>query len=98
MRGSVGLGMTLRPACGGGLKPPETIPVPAGVPTPVLPAIALPAVDTSASPGAGGGAAGRARIAAEWPLRQRVKAVAREHGMVVTAAPLASDVGVGISR
>src|SRR5207244_9583002 len=69
-----------------------------GVPTPVLPAIALPAVDTSASPGAGGEAAGRARIAAEWPLSQRVKSVAGEHAMVVTSHPLASDVGVDILR
>jgi len=98
MRRSLGLGLALLTACGGGLKPPETIPVPAGVPTPVLPAIALPAVDTSASPGAGGGAAGRARIAAEWPLSQRVKSVAGEHAMVVTSHPLASDVGVDILR
>ena len=98
MRRSLGLGLALLTACGGGLKPPETIPVPAGVPTPVLPAIALPAVDTSASPGAGGEAAGRARIAAEWPLSQRVKSVAGEHAMVVTSHPLASDVGVDILR
>jgi gamma-glutamyltranspeptidase/glutathione hydrolase len=98
MRRSLGLGLVLLTACGGGLKPPETIPVAPGLPTPVLPAIALPAVDTSASPGARGGPAGGARIAAEWPLSQRVKSVAGEHAMVVTSHPLASDVGVDILR
>jgi len=98
MRRSLGLGLVLLTACGGGLKPPETIPVAPGLPTPVLPAIALPAVDTSASRGAGGGPAGRARIAAEWPLSQRVKSVAGQHAMVVTSHLLASDVGVDILR
>ena len=97
MRRSLGLGLLLVTACRGGIKVPETIPVAPGVPGPLPPAIAVPAVDTSARPTAGG-VAGRALIAPDWPLTQRVRSVAAEHAMVVTSHPLASDVGVDILR
>src|SRR2546425_511827 len=67
-------------------------------PATIPPVVAPPDVDTSARPAAGGEAADRALIAADWPLTQRVKSVAGEHAMVVTSHPLASDVGVDILR
>jgi len=97
MRRSLGLGLLLVTACRAGLKAPETILVPPGVLVPLPPAIALPAADTSARPGAEV-VAGRALIAPDWPLTQRVRSVAAEHAMVVTSHPLASDVGVDILR
>src|SRR3989454_8052518 len=98
MRKSLGLALLLLTACSGGVKPPETIPVPPDVPAPISPAIAPPAVDTPAKP-AGGVVAGRdALIAADWPLGLRVKPVAGAHAMVVTSHPLASDVGVDVLR
>jgi len=98
MRRSLGLGLLVLTACGGGIKAPETIPIPPDIPAPTSPAIAPPAVDTPARPAAGAVAAHGALIAADWPLGQRVKAVAGEHTMVVTSHPLASDVGVDILR
>jgi gamma-glutamyltranspeptidase/glutathione hydrolase len=98
MRRSLGLGLLLLTACGGGIKAPETIPVASGVLDSIPPAVALPAVDMAATPAADGGATGGARIAAAWPLGQRVRPVAGEHAMVVTSHPLASDVGVDILR
>src|SRR5947208_2949299 len=90
--------LLLLPACRGGVKLPETIPVPPDVPALIPPAIAPPAVDTPAKP-AGGVVAGRdALIAADWPLGLRVKPVAGAHAMVVTSHPLASDVGVDVLR
>jgi len=97
MRRSLGLGLLLVTACRAGLKAPETILVPPGVLVPLPPAIALPAADTSARPGAEV-VAGRALIAPDWPLTQRVRSVAAEHAMVVTSHALASDVGVDILR
>src|SRR3989441_7262903 len=97
MRRSLGLGLLLVTACRAGLKAPETILVPPGVLGPLPPAIALPAADTSARPGAEV-VAGRALIAPDWPLTQRVRSVAAEHAMVVTSHPLASDVGVDVLR
>src|SRR5207245_3589182 len=95
MRRSLGLGLLLVTACRAGLKAPETILVPPGVLVPLPPAIALPAADTSARPGAEV-VAGRALIAPDWPLTQRVRSVAAEHAMVVTSHRLACEVGVGI--
>jgi len=96
MRRSLGLGLVVLTACGG-IKAPETIPLPPIVP-PAIPAIALPAVDSSAGPATGGESVRGALIAADWPLAQRVKAVVGEHAMVVTSHPLASDVGVDVLR
>jgi gamma-glutamyltranspeptidase/glutathione hydrolase len=98
MRRSLGLGLLLLTACSGGIKAPDTIPVDLGVPAPVPPAIASPTVDTPATPTAEVVAARGALIAANWPLGQRVNAVAGAHAMVVTSHPLASDVGVDILR
>jgi gamma-glutamyltranspeptidase/glutathione hydrolase len=97
MRRLLGLGLLLLTACGGGIKPPETLPVAPGVPA-TPPAVAPPAVDTPARPAAGGAPARGALIPADWPLTQRVRPVAGEHAMVVTSHPLASDVGVDILR
>ncbi len=98
MRRTLRLGLLVLAACSGGMKVPETIPVVPVVPPPIPPVIAPPDVDTSARPAAGGEAADRALIAADWPLTQRIKSVAGEHAMVVTSHPLASDVGVDILR
>jgi len=98
MRRALRLGLLVLAACSGGIKVPETIPVAPVVPPPIPPVVAPPDVDTSARPAAGGEAADRALIAADWPLTQRVKSVAGEHAMVVTSHPLASDVGVDILR
>jgi gamma-glutamyltranspeptidase/glutathione hydrolase len=94
MRRSLGLSLLVLTACGGGRKAPETIAVPAPAP----PTIAPPAVDTVARAAAPVGATGRALIAADWPLTQRVRSVTGEHAMVVTSHPLASEVGVEILR
>src|SRR2546430_7352346 len=99
MRRSLALGLLVL-ACRGGIKAPVTIPVAPGVLDSIPPAIALPAVDTSArtaAPAAAVAARG-ALIAPEWPLTQRVRSVTGEHAMVVTSHPLASDVGVNILR
>ena len=96
MRRSVGLGLLLLTACGGGIKAPETIPVP---PVPFVPLTLVdtaPAEGTPASPAAAG--TQDARIAPTWPLSLRVKPVTGEHAMVVTSHPLASDVGVDVLR
>src|SRR5438093_322157 len=98
MRKSLGLALLLLTACRGGVKLPETIPVPPDVPAPISPAIAPPAVDTPAKPAAGVRAGRDALIAADWPLGLRVKPVAGAHAMVVTSHPLASDVGVDVLR
>ena len=98
MRRALRLGLLVLAACSGGIKTPETIPVAPGVLPAIPAAIAPPVVDTSAKPAAGGGEAGPALVAADWPLTQRVKSVAGEHAMVVTSHPLASDVGVDILR
>jgi len=94
MRRSLGLGLLLSTACGGGLKAPETIPIPDVV------VAAVPPADTAPGPTTSPTAAGTrdALIAAVWPLGQRVKPVTGEHAMVVTSHPLASDVGVDILR
>src|SRR5213595_488794 len=98
MRRALRLGLLVLAACSGGIKTPETIPVAPGVLPAIPAAIAPPVVDTSAKPAAGGGEAGPALVAADWPLTQRVKSVAGEHAMVVTSYPLAGDVGVDILR
>src|ERR1043166_1840083 len=95
MRRSLVLGLLVL-ACRGGIKAPETIPVAPGVLDSIAPAIAPPAVDTSAR--AAVQTPGRALIAAGWPLTQRVTPVSGEHAMVVTSHPLASDVGVEMLR
>src|ERR1043166_217470 len=89
MRRSLVLGLLVL-ACRGGIKAPETIPVAPGVLDSIAPAIAPPAVDTSAR--AAVQTPGRALIAAGRPLPQRVTPVSGEHAMVVTSHPLASDV------
>src|SRR5437016_6961642 len=96
MRRSVGLGLLLLTACGGGIKAPETIPVPPVAFVPLTPVDTAPAGGTPASPAATG--TQDARIAPAWPLSLRVKPVTGEHAMVVTSHPLASDVGVDILR
>lgn len=95
MRAIGALGLSFLVACSGSLKVPEINPdtVAVGVPpTPVpdLPAISGEAAHVLSSPGA--------RIAAGWPLSQRVREVVGERGMVVTSHPLASDVGVDVLR
>src|SRR4029077_10649469 len=96
MRRSVGLGLLLLTACGGGLQAPETIPVPPVALVPLPPVDTAPAAGTPASPAAGGPR--DAPIAPAWPLGLSVKPVTGEHAMVVTSHPLASDVGVDILR
>src|SRR5437773_10341937 len=96
MRRSVGLGLLLLTACGGGIKAPETIPVPPVGFVPLPPVDTAPAEGTPASAAAAGPR--DARTAPAWPLSLRVKAVTGEHAMVVTSHPLASDVGVDILR
>jgi gamma-glutamyltranspeptidase/glutathione hydrolase len=93
MRRSLGLGLLLLVACGGGIKSPET--TPAAPETPAYPGAPVPTPSGAATRPA---AARRALIATTWPLGQRAKAVAREHAMVVTSHPLASDVGVDVLR
>src|SRR5436309_12470037 len=99
MRRSLALGLLVL-ACRGGIKAPETIPVAPGVLDSIPPAIAPPAVDTSARTAASAAvvAAGGARTAPDWPLTQRVRSVTGEHAMVVTSHPLASDVGMDVLR
>src|SRR6266568_351311 len=97
MRRSLALGLLVL-ACRGGIKAPETIPVAPGVLDSIPPAIAPPAVDTSARAAVQGGPPSRALIAADWPLTRRVTPVTGEHAMVVTSHPLASDVGVDMLR
>ncbi|PYO99756.1 MAG: gamma-glutamyltransferase, partial [Gemmatimonadetes bacterium] len=92
----MGLGLLLLTACGGGIKAPETIPVPPVGFVPLTPVDTAPAEGTPASPAAAG--TRDARIAPAWPLGLRVKPVTGEHAMVVTSHPLASDVGVDILR
>ncbi|PYO99744.1 MAG: gamma-glutamyltransferase [Gemmatimonadetes bacterium] len=92
----LGLGLLVLAACRSGIKLPETIPVTPGVLAPIPPAEAPP--EAPARPAAEGGTARPALIATDWPLGQRVRAVAAEHAMVVTSHPLASDVGVDILR
>ena len=96
MRTVVVLGFLVCTACTAGIKVPEILPDTVAVsglsPTPiadVLPASGEPAPFVAA-PGA--------RIAAEWPLGQRVREVVGEHAMVVTSHPLASEVGVDVLR
>src|SRR2546429_9585980 len=96
MRRSVGLGLLLLTACGGGIKAPETIPVPPVGFVPLTPVDTAPTEGTPASAAAAG--TRDARTAPAWPLNLRVKAVTGEHAMVVTSHPLASDVGVDILR
>src|SRR5437016_4871518 len=96
MRRSVGLGLLLLTACGGGIKAPEMIPVPPVGFVPLTPVDTAPTEGTSASAAAAG--TQDARIAPAWPLTLRVKPVTGEHAMVVTSHPLASDVGVDILR
>src|SRR5437879_10922828 len=90
MRRSVGLGLLLLTACGGGIKAPETIPVPPVGFVPLTPVDTAPTEGTPASAAAAG--TRDARTAPAWPLSLRVKAVTGEHAMVVTSHPLASDV------
>src|SRR5207247_11306066 len=54
MRRSVGLGLLLLTACGGGIKAPETIPVPPVPFVPLTPVDTAPAEGTPASPAAAG--------------------------------------------
>src|SRR2546423_1325764 len=93
MRAVGALGMSFLVACSGSLKVPEINPdtVAVGVPstpTPGLPAISGEPAHVVSSPGA--------RIAAGWPLGQRVREVVGERAMVVTSHPLASEVGVDV--
>src|SRR5437016_13521860 len=99
MRRSLILGLLVL-ACRGGIRAPETTPVAPGVLDSIPPAIAPPAVDTSARTAASAAvvAAGGARTAPDWPLTQRVRSVTGEHAMVVTSHPLASDVGMDVLR
>src|SRR2546429_71013 len=97
MRRSLALGLVVL-ACRSGIKTPETIPLAPGVLDSIPPAIAPPAVDTSARAAVQGGTPSRALIAADWSLGQRVTPVTGEHAMVVTSHPLASNVGVDMLR
>src|SRR5256884_1394436 len=97
MRRSLALGLLVL-ACRSGIKTPETIPLAPGVLDSIPPAIAPPAVDTSARAAVQGGTPSRALIAADWSLGQRVTPVTGEHAMVVTSHPLASNVGVDMLR
>lgn len=90
MRRAIASSVLVLAACAGGVRPPDTAPAAPGVPAAGVPA----GPDTAARPVA----ERRPLIAAEWPLGERVKAVAGEHAMVVTSHPLASDVGVDILR
>src|SRR2546429_6631793 len=96
MRRSVGLGLLLLTACGGGIKAPETILVPPVASVPLTPVDTAPAEGTPASPAAAGTRG--ARIAPASPLGLRGKPVTGEHALVVTPHPLAGDVGGGILR
>jgi gamma-glutamyltranspeptidase/glutathione hydrolase len=90
MRSAIASSLLVLAACAGGLRPPDTAPAAPGVPAAGVPdgpaAPARPLVGR------------RPLIAAEWPLGERVKAVAGEHAMVVTSHPLASEVGVDMLR
>src|ERR1700752_189771 len=97
MRRSLGLGLLVLTACRGGIKAPQTIPVAPAALDSIPPPPAPPAVRPSARARLPGAARG-ARIAAGWPLSQRVKPVSGEHAMVVTSHPLASEGGVDILR
>src|SRR2546429_9125710 len=97
MRRSLALGLLVL-ACRSGIKTPETIPLAPGVLDSIPPAIAPPAVDTSARASVQGATPIRALIAADWALGQRVTPVTGEHAMVVTSHPLASNVGVDMLR
>src|SRR5207248_9361250 len=97
MRRSLALGLLVL-ACRSGIKAPETIPVVPGVLDSIPPAIALPAVDTSARAAVQAGAPSRARIAADWALTQRVPPVTGEPAVVGTSPPLASHVGLDMLR
>jgi len=93
MRAVGALGLSFLVACSGSLKVPEINPdtVAVGVPStpiPDLPAISGEPAHVVSSPGA--------RIAAGWPLGQRVREVVGERAMVVTSHPLASEVGVDV--
>src|SRR2546427_5831577 len=96
MRRSVGLGLLLLTACGGGIKAPEMIPVPPVAFVPLTPVDTAPTGGTPASAAATG--TRDARIAPAWPLSPRVKPVTGEHAMVVTSHPLARAVGGEIVR
>jgi gamma-glutamyltranspeptidase/glutathione hydrolase len=86
--------LTLCAACGGGVRPPQT--VPAGLPGGGAPA--PPGVPSAPGAPPAPAAARRPLIADDWPLGQRVSAVTQTHGMVVSSHPLASEVGVDILR
>jgi len=93
MRAVGALGLSFLVACSGSLKVPEINPdtVAVGVPStpiPDLPAISGEPAHVVSSPGA--------RIAAGWPLGQRVREAVGERAMVVTSHPLASEVGVDV--
>ena len=93
MRAVGALGLSFLVACSGSLKVPEINPdtVAVGVPStpiPDLPAISGEPAHVVSSPGA--------RIAAGWPLGQRVREVVGERAMVVTSHSLASEVGVDV--
>src|SRR2546426_3271558 len=80
MRRSVGLGLLLLTACGGGIKAPEMIPVPPVGFVPLTPVDTAPTEGTPASPAAAG--APGARIPPPRPLRPRGKPLTRGHAMV----------------
>ncbi len=93
MRAVGALGLSFLVACSGSLKVPEINPdtVAVGIPStpiPDLPAISGEPAHVVSSPGA--------RIAAGWPLGQRVREAVGERAMVVTSHPLASEVGVDV--
>jgi gamma-glutamyltranspeptidase/glutathione hydrolase len=90
MRSAIASSLLVLAACAGGLRPPDTAPAAPGVPAAGVP-------DDPAAP-ARPLVGRRPLIAAEWPLGERVKAVAGEHAMVVTSHPLASEVGVDMLR
>src|SRR5205823_3343200 len=79
MRRSVGLGLLLLTACGGGIKAPETIPVPPVGFVPLTPVDTAPTEGTPASAAAAG--TRDARTAPAWPLSLPVKAVTGEHAL-----------------
>src|SRR2546429_9976568 len=96
MRRSVGLGLLLLTACGGGIRAPETIPVPPVGFVPLTPVDTAPTEGTPASAAAAGTRG--ARTAPAWPLRPRAKAVTGEHALGGPSPPPPSQVGVAILR
>src|SRR2546430_15325221 len=89
MRGALVSSLLVLAACRHSVKPPDIAPavdIPDVVPMPA-PVVAPPAVPDRTP-----------RIAPDWPLGSRVRAVEGAHAMVVTSHVLASGIGLDILR